>query len=284
MSNPYVNLWHGKPTGKYFAYAWDGSSITSFAFTQEGIDNAWAAYGCYTDKGWSAAAIAAVVGMQCWESGLNPWRWQSDNVIAMTSSDRYNTLIGYGLPQFTPQAQYSDPATVFAGNLSQYQYLIDYFNNDAEFRRYFAPNYSDHTGRPSDGEAQCLYVNRQCTGSGFYFRRIQNGSPMHYTFGYMPFSDFSTASIGTIYTSPRDTAPADCDVDTYAITLDILIYQWVNNFGRGVSETPESTALRSRAANELYTLYTGTPPIPPPVIRRKMPLWMMLRPFRRGIF
>ena len=280
MSNPYLSLWKAKNTGSYVTWTWNSvnNTLTSYNIDNDGEDNAWAGWGCYNDMGWGDAAISAVLGMQCWESGLNPWRWQSDNVIASTDyAGRYQqTTHGYGLPQFTPQACYSDPS-----GYGSAQVLVNFYNTDADFRANFAPNYSDVSGRPSDGEAQCRYIDAECSlsGAGVYFRRRSGGSPMYYEYGYMPFSDFKTATLGQSYTS-SDSA-TQCRYKTYTVTLDILIYQWLNNYGRGAAENNQSTAVRSYSAAVLYQMFTGNPPPPPiPPTRRKMPLWMMLKPIR----
>lgn len=289
MSNPYLSYWKAKNTGSYASWSWDAQSqsITQYSIDADGTSNAWAAWGCYNDLGWSDAAISAVVGMQCWESGLNPWRWQSDTMISVSDyAGRYvQTTHGYGLPQFTPEACYSDPAG-YGSN----QPLVNFFNTNTDFRANFAPNYSDQSGRFSDGEAQCLYINAECSlsGAGVYFRRLSGGNPMYYEYGYMPFQDFKNAVLGTQYTSADSTAV--CRYKTYTITLDILIYQWLNNYGRGAAETAQSTAVRSTFAAYLYQLYTGTtppvPPTPPTPTTRKMPFWMLALPniYLRSIY
>ena len=55
-------------------------------------------YGILNDAGWSIAAVAAAIGSFQMESGMNPWRWEGDQVRL----DGY----GYGLPQFTPARGY----------------------------------------------------------------------------------------------------------------------------------------------------------------------------------
>ena len=276
MSNPNLNLWKAKIRGSYVSWTWNSilERLSNFAIDNDGIDNAWAARGCYNDLGWSDAAISAVVGMQCWECGLNPWRWQGDNVLAYTDHQgRYvDTTHGYGLPQFTPQAVYSDPSGYGASSV-----LVNFYNTDPDFIANFAPNYSDVAGRASDGEAQCRYIDAECSlsGAGVYFRRRKNNAPMYYEYGYMDFPTFKTIALGQSYTSQDSTA--NCHYKTYTVTLDILIYQWLNNYGRGAAETSQSTAVRSTAASYLYNLYTGTPPPHPipPFGRRKMPFWML---------
>ena len=290
----YVNLWHAvqDPSYSYSYVSWVGNpqapNFGEVTFTPEALDNAWAAWYRYTACGWGDAAISAVVGMQVWESGLNPWRWQGNNTIAYTDiTNRYEdypnpstptvpNTHGYGLSQWTPEATYSDPEGYFQQpgksyppNWTQWK---NFFDNDPDFRASFAPHYSDVMGRASDGDAQCLMTNFVASHSvGYYFRRPGRT----YTWGYMPFADFKTAVLGSYYQS-GDTNSANSD---YYITLDILIYQWLENYGRGAAETAESTAVRSHAASQLYTIYTGTtPPTPPTPRRRKMPFWMLLRP------
>lgn len=51
-----------------------------------------------TANGWSLNAICAMLGNMQAESGINPGRWQSDNVG--------NTSAGYGLVQWTPATKY----------------------------------------------------------------------------------------------------------------------------------------------------------------------------------
>ena len=286
----FLSLWHGvqDPSYSYSWTTWDSQG--NVTFTQEAIDNAWAAWYRYNMNGWSDAAIAAVVGMQAWESGLNPWRWQGNRTLASTDiALRYDDYpypltpnvvndCGYGLPQWTPEATYSDPQGYFTRKNSfppNWNLWLSFFNS-SEFQASLAPHYSDIVGDPKDGDAQCQLINFLASNPvGYYFRRGGTQNPLHYTYGYMPSADFKTANIGDYYSS----GDTNSDYPNYYITLDILIYQWLNNFGRGASETPMSTAVRLSAATQLYTLYTGSPPpVPPTPRRRKMPLWMMLRP------
>lgn len=271
----WLSLWHAveDPHYAYSFLTWDGNG--NVTFRNEAIDNAWAAWYRYKSLGWTDSAVAAVVGMQCYECGLNPWRWQNNDTLSHGNyNGRYvENTHGYGLPQFTPEAVYSDPV-----GSGQPQAIINFFNTNQDFRTSFGPHYSDVTGKVTDGDAQCLYINAQCSlVTGIYFRRKISGNDMHYKYGYMPFADFKSKNVGDYYQS----GDSNSDYPNYYITLEILIYQWLNNYGRGAQETPTSTAVRLSGATQLYQLYTGTtPPTPPvpPTPRRKMPLWMMLRP------
>lgn len=121
--------WHTKATGGY-GYG-----------TQEARDNAEQIYFILTARSWGLGAIAGVLGNLQFESQLNPWRWQSDQVL--NSNDPqidYSTLHGYGLFQFTPAGKYvhSSIARAYPG---------------------FRPNYANSTGGIFDGYSQVLFVD-----------------------------------------------------------------------------------------------------------------------------
>lgn len=77
--------WHAKPSGGY--------SIGS-AEWNENVD---AIHGTLLGLGFTVECIAGIIGNMQAESGLNPWRWQSDRVSESG---------GYGLVQFTPASGY----------------------------------------------------------------------------------------------------------------------------------------------------------------------------------
>lgn len=79
---------YAKPAGAY--------SIGS----TEGTANINAAYDYLNSFGYVKGAVAGMFGNASHESGLNPWRWQSDEV-SLTSDYK-----GYGLFQFTPAYAY----------------------------------------------------------------------------------------------------------------------------------------------------------------------------------
>lgn len=95
-------------------------------------------------QGWSIKSIAALLGNGAGESGLNPWRWESDYVPT------YNEFLswqgsaalshGYGIFGFTPASNYINSTN--ETQLAQYGY---------------APNFSDRQGNASDGGAQVVY-------------------------------------------------------------------------------------------------------------------------------
>lgn len=81
--------------GSYYGSYFNESALLTTAQMQE---NAEYIYAYLTDQGWSIEAICGLLGNMQWESGINPGRWQSDNVGATSS--------GYGLVQWTPASDY----------------------------------------------------------------------------------------------------------------------------------------------------------------------------------
>lgn len=102
-----------------------------------------------TERGWSVNAIAGLLGNVENESGYNPWRWQSDDVLNSwdTATIRDSYYNAYGLFQFTPAGKYiySSAAQAFPG---------------------YGPNFNDITGSLGDGTAQLLYID---AGYGGYY-------------------------------------------------------------------------------------------------------------------
>lgn len=80
-------MWYAKPRGAY--------NLTS----DEAKANMGEIANYMLAHGYTPAAIAGVIGNSYGESGLNPWRWQSDTV---------NENAGYGLFQYTPASDYID--------------------------------------------------------------------------------------------------------------------------------------------------------------------------------
>lgn len=129
--------WHAKKYGGY-----DRTS-------QEAKDNADMMRAFLNARGWTDNAIAGILGNISAESGYNPWRWQSDDVLNSTDTEtiRDSTVNAYGLFQFTPAGKYilSSTAQSFTG---------------------YAPNFNDVAGNPLDAEAQLAYID---AGLGGYY-------------------------------------------------------------------------------------------------------------------
>lgn len=118
---------HAKSTGAY-----DKEST-------EAIENSQLIYSILKAKGWTLNAVCGVLGNIAHESGYNPWRWQGDSVQSKSNSPWTN--IGYGLTQFTPAGKYIN-------------------NEDAKKEGFYAPNFSDKSGSPTDGVAQINFLDK----------------------------------------------------------------------------------------------------------------------------
>lgn len=222
--------WHAKATGAY------SRSST------EATENAEMFYGVMNSLGWSLEAVAAALGNQSGESGYNPWRWGSDNVLASTSQwidtrepnpnpppSYYNHA--YGLFQQDPAGKYLHRS--YAQSLSTY-----------------APNYSDQAGQPHDGDAQCRYLHWICSDSGGG-EWLPDASA---TYG-MSFSDF--------YTNAQNKSVA------------FLVRTFFHCYERGTWDE-----VRITDAEYWYNYLGGvtppTPPTPTPT-SRKLPLFFYIR-------
>lgn len=80
-------MWYAKPSGSY--------NLAS----DEAKGNMVEMADYLLAQGYKPAAVAGIIGNAYAESGLNPWRWQSDTVSIQA---------GYGLFQYTPASGYID--------------------------------------------------------------------------------------------------------------------------------------------------------------------------------
>lgn len=118
--------WHAKRTGGYTTDS------------QEYYDNVWEIYNLLSDNSssslligdaWRDEAIVGLIANASWESGLNPWR--------------YNSIQAYGLVQFYPHTYYIGGRGVgFAG-----------------YAPSTSPSASGDGAQPEDGQAQLLVVD-----------------------------------------------------------------------------------------------------------------------------
>lgn len=121
-------MWSAKTTGGY-----DRTSA-------EAIGNAQEMSNTLHSAGWATSSVCAMLGNGAGESGLNPWRWESDDVPTYAQYQSWTPTEaashGYGLFGFTPAGKYIEGGSGYAG---------------------YAPNFADRSGNPSDGNAQTLY-------------------------------------------------------------------------------------------------------------------------------
>ena len=221
--------WHAKATGAY------SRSST------EATENAEMFYGVMNSLGWSLEAVAAALGNQSGESGYNPWRWGSDNVLASTSQ-----WIDTREPNPNPPPSYLNHAYGLFQQDPAGKYL---HRSYAQSLSTYAPNYSNQAGQPHDGDAQCRYLHWICSDSGGG-EWLPDASA---TYG-MSFTDF--------YTNAQNKSVA------------FLVRTFFHCYERGTWDE-----VRITDANYWYEYLGGvTPPTPPtPTPSRKLPLFFYIR-------
>jgi len=133
--------WHCKARGGY--------SYTS----DDGYDNmAEMCSKLMLDYGWTLEACCGMLGNVAGEGGLNPWRWEDDNVQSYSSAQ--TTSKGMGLIGWTPARKYCDPTNSFFPEW------------DLSTFRGYGPNFSDRQGNRLDGNAQTELIGKCMTGRG----------------------------------------------------------------------------------------------------------------------
>lgn len=127
--------WHAKPK-----YPYSKEST-------EGWENTQLIYSYLVRHGFSDAAACGVIANSVHEGGLNPWRWQDDDILAITDWGIIDSSMshGYGLCGWTPSGKYLHDNW---SNLGLYPSLY----------KGYAPNFSDRPGAASDGHAQCVFI------------------------------------------------------------------------------------------------------------------------------
>jgi len=132
--------WYNKARG---AYARESN---------EAYQNALMAWGILSRRGWGLLAFCGFWGNVGSESGWNPWRWQSDYILASTDTYYIETQTqpghAYGLPQWDPSAKYIYGGRGYSGH---------------------QPNFSDSPGGPNEGTAQIMFLDDTAVSSGQYF-------------------------------------------------------------------------------------------------------------------
>lgn len=224
--------WYAKPYG---SYAIDSNEAKS---------NMIEIYNTLKPLGFTDESISGVIGNCYSESGLNPWRWQSDFV------DDNN---GYGLYQYTPATSYLNGAINIEG---------------------YSPNLSvssqTNGATPEDGKAQTLAFANNTLGKwiGDCWSPLWDESeyPELYQFSRLILNAYGYGSILTL--------------NQYKTITDITsaTFAFLACYERPSVPNPDSRYDNARIA---YQIITGlTPPTPTPIpTKKKMPLWFYLRPY-----
>ena len=271
-------MWYAKNTGGYNT----GST--------EANDNCTEIYNVLNtlDGGYNFIAVCAIIGNIYRECGYNPWQWEnwygynSRIVKYSTSSGTYykNQQGGYGLMQFTPYPPTPYPNT---------QPYVD--STYAQGTGYYAPNFYDSPGSPTDGVSQLDFMHYQMfyqtpyrewfaqtpgsnqynaylnalAGVGIDYTRFYNMTATQFKNGTGPQSgiiytkeDFIGA-FATNYLRPTSTEVARHWQDM------INAYNYYHDYLSGITPTPPGPP---------------EPPGPgptPPTQREHMPVWMMIK-------
>ena len=211
--------WQAKPYGGY-----DKES-------DEAKANAELIVGILTNDGWSINAACAILGNLQGESGLNPWRWESDNVPTIAEFQSWDSeeakTHGYGLFQFTPASKYINNAQSYYG---------------------YSPHFADSAGNTTDGQAQINYFKNTADDSWlgglydyYYPEFIAIGVNID-TFYFLSFDEFKTSTL-----TPAELAGA-----------------FELKYERPSAEAAASSYnTRATTANYWYEYFEHHPPTPP---------------------
>nr|DAW55023.1 MAG TPA: Morphogenesis protein 1 wall, phi29, hydrolase, infection [Caudoviricetes sp.] len=235
--------WHAKATGGY--------SRTS----QEAKENASIMASILLNEGWSLKSVAAMLGNGAGESGLNPWRWESDYVPTVAEFNGWTSSQaqshGYGLFQFTPANKY-----INSTNANRYSTIG------------YSPNFSNSPGLPEDGAGQTHYFKDTVADSWshglhdyYYDDFIAIGINID-AFYYATYSDFASGTY-----NGRELSLAEL------VGAFELCYE-------RPGDTYAASSYNTRVSNAeyWYQYFIDNPPgpTPGPVKRRKhrMPIWL----------
>lgn len=157
--------WHCKAIGPYGE------------LSQEATDNAQEIANYFiTQWGWTLEAVAGALGNMQFEVGLNPWRWQNNNILTQAQARTADHSHGYGLIGWTPARKYQFNNAQSSGG------VIYFPNYDQEHYPGYGPNWSDVPGSNLDGLAQIkLMAEGMSRGnSSIYYRRSGHVSASTY--------------------------------------------------------------------------------------------------------
>lgn len=222
-------MWYAKPRGAY--------NLTS----NEAKANMSEMAVYFLAHGYTHETIAGIIGNAYGESGLNPWRWQSDT---------FNKNSGYGLFQYTPASGYIDDCADVDG---------------------YAPNISTTAqtegAEPSDGIAQVVVfdTNKLLKWVSTCWRPYWDEQEYSELYS-MRQTILTNYGNGTRLTMSQFKTIDNVQYATFAFLACF--------------EGPSVPNLQPRIeyANIAYEyLFGETPPQPPTPSRRKMPIYMMLK-------
>ena len=268
-------MWYAKNTGGYEVG------------TTEANANCTEIYNVLNNLGYAFQSICAVIGNIYRECGFNPWQWETwygynSRIVkySFNNGTYYrNQNGGYGFMQFTPYPSTPHPNT---------QPYVD--SAWAQQNSYYAPNFYDYPGSPTDGVAQLEFMDYQ----------IFTQSPREW-FAQTPGSNQynaylnALASVGIDYTRFYNMTGAQ--FKSFTGPQQGIIYNKTDFIGAFATNylRPTSTYVARNwndmvYAYDYYYTYLGgvtptppDPPVPPPdppippTQREHMPVWMMIK-------
>lgn len=216
--------WYAKSTGAYDY------------LSDEGYANAYQMYGALTNAGYSIKSACAVIGNSYAEGGLNPWRWQSDDVPTLNEyanwTDEEAVNHGYGLFGFTPAKRYirTVPASY--------------------------SNFADRTGNVYDGQAQINFlINTDAPQNFVYSTDLRN-------YYYTPFQNIGV-NIDRFYGMSLEQFKTGGFSwgNSVAELVGAFELQYEKPSASGATATYQT---RVACAEYFYNLWGEDPPVPPP--------------------
>ena len=145
--------------------------------SQEATDNAQEVAHMLIDTyGWTLEAACGCLGNMQYEVGLNPWRWQGDNILSQSAARTAGNTNGYGLIGWTPARKYQ------FNNAQSSRGVVYFPNYDQESYPGYGPNWSDVPGQASDGAAQTMLIGEGIArhNSNLYYQRSGHVSAAKY--------------------------------------------------------------------------------------------------------
>lgn len=157
--------WHAQATGGY-------SRLST-----EATENAQEIANILINQyGWTLEAASGALGNMQYEVGMNPWRWQADNILTRSQAQSAGSTHGYGLIGWTPARKYQFNNAQSSGG------VVYFPNYDQESYPGYGPNWSDVPGLITDGQAQTILIGEGIArhNSNLYLQRSGHVSSSTY--------------------------------------------------------------------------------------------------------
>ena len=233
-------MWYAKPTGGYTSSSTEGrTNATNIASYLEA-------------QGWSLTSICALLGNGAGESGLNPWRWESDYIPTVNEfsnwTQQQEMQHGYGIFGFTPARKY-----------------INSTNQSQLYSYGYAPNFSDLQGNATDGLAQLIYF--MSTVAANWTHNLYNYYEPEFTAIGVDISTFYNVSYSDFIHGVNGNTP---------MTLAECVGAFELCYEKPAASAAASSYNNRVAAAQAWYNYFSQTPVPPYVVSssHRLPIWM----------